>query len=93
MVEWRIVISREGLIALLAAKSQNSVEVFHKSKAPAAAALHLCLCTCAKKKKKKKTLQTNSPIHPPVLHLPPPLSSFLRHCGPICSADRRVFGV
>lgn len=82
MVEWRIVISREGLIALHAAKSQNSVEVFHKSKAPAAAALHLCLCTCAKKKKKKKTLQTNSPIHPPVLHLPVYIqgATFLAFC-------------
>lgn len=61
MVEWRIVISREGLIALLAAKSQNSVEVFHKSKAPAAAALHLCLCTCAKKKKKKRPFKPTLP--------------------------------
>lgn len=82
MVEWRIVISREGLIALLAAKSQNSVEVFHKSKAPAAAALHLCLCTCAKKKKRKKDpsnqlSHTPTSAPPPCLHSRSNLPSFL----------------
>lgn len=73
MVEWRIVISREGLIALLSAKSQNSVEVFHKSKAPAAAALHLCLCTCAKKK-----IPSNQLSHTPTSAPPPCLPVYIQ---------------